>query len=120
MGAVAAMSNFIAMSRAALDHPMLQDAERFRAWFWLIAHAAWRPKKVRIKGQIVEIERGELSFSQRFLAENWGWSKSRVDRFIADLRDEGMISTRSKNGATAGHSAGQGQAIITICNYEKY
>ena len=114
------MSGFIAMSREAFDHPLLQDGDRFRAWFWLVANAAWKPTRTRIKGQMVEIERGELSFSQRFLAEKWGWSKSRVDRFIADLREEGMIETRSKNGATAGHNAGQGQAIITICNYAKY
>ncbi|MEC9067829.1 helix-turn-helix domain-containing protein [Pelagerythrobacter marinus] len=114
------MSGFIAMQREALDHPLLQDAERFRAWFWLIANAAWKPTTTRIKGETITLQRGELSFSQRFLAEKWGMSKSRVDRFLADLRAEGMIATRSKNGATAGHKAGQGQSIITICNYEKY
>lgn len=118
------MSGFITMHRDALDHPMLQDGDRFRAWFWLIANAAWKQTSVRVKGETVTIERGELSFSQRFLADKWGWSKSRVDRFIADLRAEGMISTRSKNGAdsgaTSGHNAGQGQCIITICNYSVY
>lgn len=118
------MSGFIVMHRSALDHPLLQDADRFRAWFWLIANAAWKPTRVRIKGQMADLERGELSFSQRFLAEKWGWSKSRVDRFIGELRDEGMIATRSKigaeGGATTDHKAGQGQSIITICNYDKY
>ncbi len=31
-----------------------------------------------------------------------------------------MIETRSKIGTTAGHPAGQGQSIITLCNYDKY
>lgn len=114
------MSGFIALHREAFSHPMLKDADRFRAWFWLVANAAWKPTTTRIKGQTVQLERGELSFSQRFLAEKWDMSKSRVDRFIADLRAEGMITTRSKNGADGGHKAGQGQSIITICNYEKY
>lgn len=114
------MSGFIVMHRDALDHPLLKDADRFRAWFWLVANAAWRPTRTRIKGQTITLERGQLSFSQRFMAEAWGWSKSRVDRFIAELRDEGMISTCSKIGATAGHNAGQGQSIISICNYDKY
>lgn len=108
------------MQRAALDHHLLQDAERFRAWFWLLLNAAWKPTRVRVKGQTVNLERGELSFSVRFLAEKWGWSKSKVDRFIADLRTESMIKTRSKSGTSAGHKAGQGQSIITICNYDKY
>jgi hypothetical protein len=114
------VSGFIAMDRGALDHPLLKDADRFRAWFWLIANAAWKPTRTRIKGTMVEIDRGDLTFSVRFLADNWGWSKSRVDRFLSDLRDEGMIETRSKIGTTAGHVAGQGQSIITICNYDKY
>lgn len=114
------MSGFITMNRDALEHPLLRDGDRFRAWFWLIANACWKPTKVSIKGTIVELQRGELSFSQRFLAEKWGWSKSRVDRFIAELRDQSMIETRSKIGATEGHNAGQGQCIISICNYAQY
>lgn len=114
------MSGFIAMQRDAFEHPLLRDGDRFRAWFWLVANAAWKPTTTRIKGQTVELGRGELSFAQRFLAEKWGMSKSRVDRFLSDLRAEGMIETRTKIGATAGHSAGQGQSIITICNYDKY
>lgn len=96
------------------------EYSRADAWVWLIENAAWKPSRTRIKGATVELARGELSFSQRFLAEKWGWSKSRVDRFIAELRDEGMIETRSKIGATADHAAGQGQCIISICNYSKY
>lgn len=114
------MSGFVAMHRDALDHHLLQDGERFRAWFWLIANACWKPTKTRIKGQTIELQRGELSFSLRFLADAWGWSKSKVDRFICDLRDDGMIETRTKTGTSAGHKAGQGQSIITICNYSKY
>lgn len=114
------MSGFVVIRREALDHHIIGDADRFYAWCWLIASACWKPTSVRIKGETIALERGELTFSQRFLAEKWGWSKSRVDRFISELRDEGMITTRSKIGATAGHSAGQGQSIITICNYAKY
>lgn len=114
------MSGFIAIQRDALEHPLLQDPARFRAWVWLIANAAWKSTSVRIKGETIHLERGELSFAQRFLAEKWGMSKSRVDRFIADLRAEGMIETRSKIGADCAHKAGQGQSIITICNYDKY
>lgn len=114
------MSGYIALYRDAFDHPMLEDADRFRAWFWLVANAAWKPTTARIKGETVELERGELSFSQRFLAEKWSMSKSRVDRFLADLRREGMIETRTKNGASDDHKAGQGQSIIKICNYDKY
>lgn len=90
------------------------------AWVWLIEAAAWKPAKARIKGQTIELQRGQLCFSQRFMADKWRWSKSRVDRFLKRLVAESMISSCAKTGATAGHPAGQGQAIITICNYDKY
>src|SRR3546814_991515 len=97
-----------------------EEYSRRDAWVWLIENAAWKPTVARIKGDKVELARGELCFAQRFLAEKWGWSKSRVDRFLKALAEEGMIETRSKIGATANHAAGQGQSIITICNYDKY
>lgn len=116
------MSGYVAMSRNWHGHDLFEGDEFSRrdAWSWMIAQAAWKPTTTRIKGSKVELQRGDLCFSQRFLAEKWGWSKSRVDRFISLLRDEGMIETRSKIGPTADHAAGQGQSIITICNYDKY
>lgn len=112
---------WFSMHRGWRDNPIFRgEFSRADAWIWLIEHAAWKPSRTRIKGATIELARGELSFAQRFLAEKWGWSKSRVDRFIAELREEGMIETRTKNGATADHAAGQGQCIISICNYAKY
>lgn len=116
------MTGYVAMARDWQDHDVFGSDEYSRrdAWAWMIANAAWKPVKARVKGSAVDLERGELCFSQRFMAKKWRWSKSRVDRFIAVLRDEGMIETRSKIGATAGHPAGQGQSILTICNYDKF
>lgn len=115
------MVGYIKLHRGWRDNDLFAgEFSRADAWVWLIEHAAWKPVKARVKGKSVDLARGELSFAQRFMAEKWGWSKSRVDRFIADLRAEGMIETRSKIGATAGHNAGQGQSIIKLCNYEKY
>jgi hypothetical protein len=90
------------------------------AWVWLIEHAAFKPARVKVKGDFIDLDRGQLCFAQRFMAEKWSWSKSRVDRFLKRLASEGMISICSKIGATAGQGSGQGQSIITICNYDKY
>lgn len=112
---------FFLMHRGWRDNPVFKgEFSRADAWVWLIETACWKPSRVRIKGATIELARGELSFSVRFLAESWGWSKSRVDRFLSDLRDEGMIGTRSKIGTATAHKPGQGQSIITICNYDKY
>lgn len=116
------MSGYILMHRGWQDNPIFDREEYSRrdAWVWLIESASWKPTRVRVKGDMIDLERGELCFAQRFLAEKWGWSKSRVDRFLKALAAEGMITVRTKNGATADHAAGQGQSIITICKYDKY
>ncbi|MDG2513471.1 hypothetical protein P7B04_12265 [Sphingobium yanoikuyae] len=116
------MSGYFLMHRGWQDNPIFDREEFSRrdAWAWLIEHAAWKPSRARIKGEMIDLDRGELCFAQRFLAEKWGWSKSRVDRFLKLLVAEGMIETRTKIGATSDHAAGQGQSIISICNYERY
>jgi hypothetical protein len=115
------MSGFVVIRREALDHHLLRDAERFRAWCWLIASACWKPTKFDVHGKTITLERGQLCVSVRQLAEAWGWSKSAADRFIQRLVDEDMvISTRAQTGTGSGTTSGTARSIITICNYSKY
>lgn len=104
--------------RSVWSHPLFEGHEFSprEAWLWLIKEAAIEPKTVRVAGRMVELQRGELTHSIRFLAEKWQWSKSRVDRFLAVLRDEGMIKIRDSSGTARGTA----QSVITVCNYEEY
>lgn len=86
------------------------DSARLGAWFWLVSRACWKPTPFNINGKMVTLDRGQVCVSIRTLADEWGWSKSSVDRFITRLKTETMIETE----------AGQGRLIITICNYSKY
>lgn len=120
------MSGYYQMARGWMENDVFSSepyTER-EAWLWLIEQAAWKPSRAKIKGSVVALERGQASFAVRFMADKWQWSKSRVDRFLKRLVAENMVKIASKNrdnsGTTAGHAAGQGQSIITICNYDKY
>lgn len=105
------MSGFVAMQREALEHPLFRgNPDRFYAWFWLVARAAWRPTGYDVGGKVITLQRGQLCASVRQLAEAWGMSKSAVERFVARLKTETMVETE----------AGQGRLVITICNYNKY
>lgn len=104
------MSGFLAMERAALEHPLLQDGDRFRAWFWLLAKACWKGTRFDLHGKTITLERGQLCVSRSQLADAWGWSSSAVERFLVRLETEQMI----------GRATGQGRTIITVCNYAKY
>lgn len=105
------MSGFVAMQREALDHPLFRgNPERFYAWFWLVARAAWKPTPFDIGGKVITLERGQICASIRQLGEAWGMSKSAADRFITRLKTETMVEVE----------AGHGRLVITICNYGKY
>ncbi len=80
------------------------------AWLWLIAEAAWKARRVRAGTAAVELARGQLCHSVRFMAEAWQWSKSRVDRFLSKLEKRDAIS---RTGGTA-------TAIITVCRYDEF
>lgn len=102
--------NFIALDRGVIDHPLLKDGERLRAWIWLLVKACWKPIKYDVSGKIITLGRGQLCVSRSQLAQAWGWSESAVERFLTRLKTEQMIERET----------GQGKTVITICNYGKY
>lgn len=104
------MSGFVIIQRTAATHYLLNDAAKLGAWTWLLMRAAWKPIPFVNSGKTITLERGQLCVSVRQLAEEWGWSKSAVARFLARLETETMIE----------REAGQGRNVITICNYCKY
>ena len=107
------MTGYYLMHRGWLDHEMFGEDEPFcrrAAWAWLIENAAFDRTRVRIAGKTVELARGQLSYSLRFLAKTWGWGHERVRRFLGELRQRDMIETEGETG----------QTVITIRNYTIY
>lgn len=103
--------SYYRMHRGWMDHPTLRGPLcRAAAWAWLIEQACWKPSRISIAGKTVELARGQLSYSLRYLADAWGWERDAVRRYLTRLETDTMIAT-----ATA-----TGQMVITICNYDKY
>lgn len=100
------------MHRGWQDNPVFgrEIFSRRDAWVWLIEHAAFRPTKVGLGKKTIDVNRGQLCYSLRYLARAWGWDDARVRRFIGRAMDEGMVAC----------VADAGQSLITICNYEAY
>lgn len=104
---------FIAVDRGIYDHPLFDEKHEFsrrEAWLWLLCEAEWKPREKYIGSRKIGLDRGQLAHSIRFIAEVWGWHKSKVERFLGRLKTETMIETVTETGAT----------VITICNYERY
>jgi DNA-binding transcriptional regulator YhcF (GntR family) len=107
----ASVCNFVVIHRVLFDHPLFRGRSDWAgAFIWMIAEAAWQPRSVRISGWTIKLRRGQLAHSIRYMAQAWGWSKSRVDRFLECLKNEAVIETQN----------GTGMNVITICNYSKY
>lgn len=101
-----------AVHRGIWEHTSFDD-EPFtqrEAWIWLISEAAYRPFKKRVAGHVIELKRGQVCHSLRFIADAWGWTLAKTRRFLERLKTDAMIDTQTDTGVT----------VITICNYNKY
>lgn len=81
------------------------------AFMWLVGAAAWKPARTRGNtGQPVELQRGEFSFSVRFLAEKWKWETTRVHRFLKTLEKRNTVCNSERNGSS----------VYSIRNYNRF
>lgn len=100
------------VSRRIWSHPDFAPSpysER-EAFLWIVSEASWKARRVRAGRITVDLDRGQLCASIRFMAEAWIWSKSKVDRYLKRLERLDMIRTES----------GTGQLVLTVCNYDEY
>lgn len=108
---------YVKMSRKAFESdPFWLESRvfsRWEAWQDLIQMAAWRDHRRYTKGQVVELERGQLFVSERSLAERWQWSRGKVRRFLKLLVEMERIEI-------ADHKQDQKRTIVTLINYDRY
>ena len=100
------------ISRAIWNHPAFKPepfTER-EAFIWMISEAEWKPRTKRVGGFVVNLDRGQLAASLRFMADAWRWKKDRVKRFMLRCTNRDTIATATATGVF----------VITICNYDLY
>ena len=96
------------------DHELAGDqACRRFAWMDLCHMASFRHGNRIINGVLVPLERGELVVSVRFLGDRWGWSRSKVARFLALLIDPGVGKIVPLRETPVG-------TVYRVANYDRY
>ena len=106
------MSGGVIIARNLWDDPAFQNepfSER-EAWVWMICEAAWKPRQKRVGKVVVELQRGQLAASIRFMAEAFSWHRNKVDRLLKRLEKCNLIRVES----------GTGVNVITLCKYNEY
>jgi hypothetical protein len=106
-----------AVDRGVFDHPKFSDGKpltKLEAWLWLLSAAAWKPISRHISGRGIDLRRGQLAASTRFMADRWRWTEPRVRRFLTLLKNDAdgdaQIDTQTDAGIT----------VITIRKYDRY
>ncbi len=100
---------FIALYRELSDHWLWDDTPfaRGQAWVDLLLMANHKDNKTIFNGNPIEVKRGQMITSIQKLCTRWGWSNSKVNKFLETLEKERMLTRKSDAKKT----------VITIDNY---
>lgn len=94
---------WIKLHRELTDHWLWEEKpfDKKSAWIDLLLMANHEGKKVMLGSELVEVERGGLITSEVKLADRWGWSRTKVRRFLEILENESMIALKKDSKKTA-------------------
>ena len=104
---------WVRLHRQLEDWP-LYFSEKFtktQAWIDLFLMANHTKQTISIRGNILEIERGQIAWSELTMMKRWKWSKVKVKNFLKWLETGQQIAQQNNRYMTT---------IITILNYEKF
>lgn len=99
-------NNWIKLNRSITDHWLWSSGETFsrgQAFIDLLLMAAYADHKVMSQGKMIDLKRGSMVTSIRYLADRWRWSKDKTMHFLNDLEADGTIkkvsdTKRTQNG----------------------
>lgn len=106
------MTGWIKLYRKITENPLYfsEPFTRLQAWIDLLIMANYEESIIYVRGNKVEIKRGQLAKSQDTLAERWRWSRGKVLRFLDELQKAGQIGQQKSNVIN----------IISIVNFDLY
>ena len=106
------MDGWIKLHREIMQHWIWNDTpfDKRSAWIYMLMMANHDDNKFMFDGQFIEVKRGSFITSIRKLCDYWGWSNTKVTKFLKILKTDSMIEYLSDKKKT----------VITIVNYGVY
>ena len=119
------------VARSVWDHPIFKPQEfpELMAWTWILSEAKYQEGHYKTHAGQMFLARGELCHSERFMAQKFGWPKSRVNRFLTKLEKNDMLdrTTRRKIGPASDQlrTSNRGNdrttyQVFSVRNYNAY
>ena len=105
---------FIMLARRYFGHAFWHEPRtysRAEAWLDCVQLATIQPRKTLVLGTFIDVPRGGIVASERFLSDRWKWSRTKVRTFLDLLESANMVKRPRKD---------QDITLILLCNYEKY
>ncbi len=106
-------NGFIYIHRKLLENPLLNKKPFCKGFAWITLcilankEAGYTPVK---NGGKIKILRGECGYSKKALADIFGWSRGKVDRWLSELEKARMIQQKKAENHT----------VIRIVKYNAY
>lgn len=96
------MAGWQKIYRDIQEHWLWEDKpfSRGQAWIDLILIVNHEDNKTLIDGELKDVKRGSKITSIRKLAEQWGWSTTKVKKFLEQLEKDKMIAYKSDSKKT--------------------
>ena len=106
------MTGWVKIHRQIMDHWLWKEQpyDKARAFMDLVLTANREDKKKVIGNNVFMIYRGSFFTTSNELAELWGWSRGKVQRFLEVLKRNDMIQTSVMPEGT----------VVSVLNYSKY
>ena len=104
------MSGWIKVHRQLTNHWIWDKPEYLKWWLDILIQANIESKKVLIKGQLINVERGQVVYSYDTWANRWQINKSKVVRFLKMLEKDLMIELKNETVTTR----------LIVCKYDTY
>jgi len=108
--------NFFYVNRELLhsDRWLNESFTRGQAWIDLFGLAQFKKGSFRVRGIEINVERGQLAYSQKTLSIRWKWSRGKVKRYLKELENNNDISINVR------HQNIDITTLITILKYEQW
>lgn len=105
-------SNYFFVNRELLHSSrwLSEPFTRGQAWIDLFGLAQHSKGYFRVRGIKIEVERGQLAYSQVTLAKRWKWSRNKVRRYLKELEKDKDMKQQNNEVTT----------IITILKYNDW
>ncbi len=104
------VNGYILLFKQIQDNPLWSDRPfaRGQAWIDLLLLANFATGKIFTKGTLIEVERGQVFRTVKFLSDRWGWSIKKTKNFLKLLENEKMVTLKGMPQGT----------LITIEKYD--